>query len=841
MWRFFGLVTIALICVSGIVNVNEASANSDDSWVSSPIMKISETPSTLGSAGSTTCGDHMGVIEVRGDTGYKNACIFGSEFGTRIARYMNDTGVFIYAIAFVSDSTYVPLSGLCTGMPRCLYGQENDTFVYQMPVGPDTFTYAQVKDFTKHLTLHSGASSYYEFSHAEPYDYILAGELYVTTGVASVSPNGRWALIELPRYGFIRLDLKTLQYKRIAAHDSIPSQTNQRLESTISNDGRWVVIAGFTFDAMVYEVNDTCGDILTDSSTEYFFNETILCNSTAVGLHTLFPGVLQVHTPRFSADGNRLQLEILRNSQFSTITLSSRLVGTGNPYYLAFGDSFTSGEGETSDNYYSSATNTVTNHCHVSSRSYPYLLGNSWEILTTNLACSGSRIEGVQVASSHFMATPNGMWPTVVSLGVGGNDVDFMGKLKSCIGVGTCEWAKPGNRASTALEIKGLLPKMIAIINELKTNLAPTSVFIVGYPEVINDQSSAQCSVILSTLLDESERLYMNESIRYMNVVIKSAAEYTKVTYVDIEDAYQGERLCDSHEYAMNGVRYGDDIAVIPLLGDVKVIGAESFHPTPRGHQRAAAAINTKLTGFWESPYCNECQFSAGDVEPSTYWKEGVSVNSPLVRQLSKVFMKIQTFIQQTTAQFSFLPNTFAPGEIVKFELHSDVHQLGEFTASDDGSLDGKLILPSEIKGYHTIHAYGKGRSGEALDIYQTVYIDTTVSTGNADAGNSTSTTGSDSEVFMKPMSQGAYLFGNNTGEKEAGESIADVATNAPGASQLPIHTNVAVLGQSEDIPQPVKSVTSPSSRNYTGLLVWWGVVGLGVGVVTWRWFVKKK
>jgi hypothetical protein len=398
-------------------------------------------------------------------------------------------------------------------------------------------------------------------------------------------------------------------------------------------------------------------------------------------------------------------------------------VGYDTPHYIAFGDSFTSGEGELEDRFYQPETNTISNKCHVSTRSYPYLLQSHWEFMATNLACSGSRIDGVQKASHEF-GESNVRPPGAVSVSVGGNDADFIGKLKSCLSPGTCEWAQEKYRMAAALEIKNLFPRLVSLIQELKRNYGGSHMFVVGYPNSINAHPEARCSMLIGTLLSRQEREYMSESIRYLNRVIKAAAKYTEVSFTDIEDSYGDERLCDSKATAVNGVRYGDDIAPIPVLEGVKLIGAESFHPTPRGHYLASQAIRSSLTASWESPACNEgCPFEESDLDMPSYWLEG-EISEPPPQLLFKDFLNNEVYEGASKAFYEFLKRTFAPHSIVTLELHSEVNELGQIVASKDGSIKGEFELPLNVEGYHTVHAFGTSYSGEPIDIYQTIYID---------------------------------------------------------------------------------------------------------------------
>ncbi|MGV9002124.1 MAG: SGNH/GDSL hydrolase family protein [Candidatus Saccharimonadaceae bacterium] len=753
----------------------------------------------------------MGSIKILGENSRKEACIFGTSTSIRLARYRGVLNTFSYAIAYPTDSSFLYVEGLCPGFARCVYGYTNDTLVMQVPRGSNEYKHDLISNFTNYIRR---SSTKYVFDYDGPYNHIAAEERTVPTGIVSVSSNGRWSLVEIVGYGFIRIDLRSLEHKRIVAYDSLPIDSTKPLESTISNDGRLAAIVGYDSGVLLYEINDNCGDVLTDAAIEYFSEGTTPCDSASIGLSTLFSGFLSAHVPRFSADGKRLLLDIRTQTKFLTATFAPGPQYSTNPYYLSFGDSFSSGEGELSDSFYLASTNTALNHCHVSTRSYPYLLGSFRHTSTSNLACSGSRTTDVQQASRAFQFGANSTLPTVVSLGVGGNDVDFMGKLKSCIGVGTCEWAKEGNRKTTAYEIQGLFPKMVDIITELKTNFSPASFFLVGYPDVINSQANASCSSLVSALLDASERRYMSESIKYLNVVLRAAATYAKVSFVDIEDAYQGERLCDQNETAMNSIRYGDDFAPIAIAPNLKLIGAESFHPTPKGHQLAALIIDRQLNSSWMLPICSGCQFSESQLAVTGYWLENTNADEPTFRQLATAFLKSDFLVDVSSVAFSFLPNMFAPHSLIRFELHSDPQLLGDFTSEEDGSVKGSLNLPSISEGYHVVHAYGESYSGEKIDVYQTLYI---------------GTSGQDNKSAMK-------------------QSIDTVAS-----SQYEVRSNTEIEGSNGQAITVVQNITA--SKNISNAhkmnsklsdsIIWWyvfclGGIGLVFLLISWLLSIRK-
>ena len=723
MGRCFKYVFASVVIwVSFLAVAQNSHATSAPLWQPDAIMKLAQETDDKYLGETHPCGGNEGVITLKHESTFKRACVFGTSESVQLARYVTRRGEFAYAVAFPNEPKFSHVNGLCPTLGQCVYGHASDTLLIQEG-GAYPHYHATVKEFTKYLVRSPDDSTTYHFHHPSFLTYLKKGSTQLITGSATVSNDGRWILVELAEYGLLRIDAVSGEMRRIAARGTLPPSGGEITSFAISDDGRWVAAVGYRSGVYVFEVNNTCGDALTGFSSTTFGLETTPCRSVVVPANQFSPSAERLFAPRFSSNARQLTVH-RREGPPVKVTLTQKGMGFWNPHYIAFGDSFTSGEGELEDHFYLPETNTSSNRCHVSTRSYPYLLESYWEFLATNLACSGSRIEGVQQASQEYDTSP-ARPPSAVSLSVGGNDADFIGKLKSCLGPRTCEWAQEKYRKATAIEIKNLFPRIVRLVQELKQSYSAAHMFMVGYPNSINAHPDARCSPVIGALLNDQERRYMSESIHYLNQVMEAAAKYTKIPFADIENAYGGERLCDNNATAMNGVRYGDDIAPVPFLETVKLIGSESFHPTPRGHYLTSLAIRSSITTSWESSACGEgCPFAETDLEIPSYWLEGEAPEPP-PQLLSKKFMDSETYLGVPGALYKFVKRTFSPTSIVTFELHSEAKSLGQAVVLEDGSLTGKLTLPLDVEGYHTIHAFGASYSGEPIDIYQTIYIAT--------------------------------------------------------------------------------------------------------------------
>ena len=702
-------------------------ANADSgSWTGRATVSISQFRVSSLSPGAETCSAHILPIIVEGESSVFQACVYGKFGGLQLARYFNSEGQLVYAVAYPSDSRFVVVRGFCTGMMRCAYSQAEDVLIMEELLTPWQRGSIVVPDFSKYLKRYSDMHRFYQFEYPGERTFLgAAGTHRYATGTVAISSNGRWGLVELKGYGIARLDLRTLELRRVVPLASGYS-LNQGLllELAISDDGSKVVLAGRGVALTVVEVNDTCGDAPGVTETPDILPGFTRCSFGRINTSSLFSQYQMAQAPKFSVNGMKLSLYVTTNQGVQATTLTPQGYTAANPLYLAFGDSFTSGEGETDSIFYTPSTNTAENRCHVSTRSYPFLIGSQWEIETRSLACSGSRTTDVLNAKSKILQDSPGQSASAISVGIGGNNIDLVGKLKSCLGLGTCDWAEKSRRIVTANEIKSLLPLITETILELREGFTGAPVFVVGYPTIISPDRGASCGPLIDALITRDEREYMNETIQYLNTVLGVAAAYAKAHFIDTSSAFIGQRLCEGDELAMNSIRHGKDIAPIPLLQGVKFIGSESFHPTPYGHSQIVATSNNSLDAFWSSPYCESCHPDTSLLTPGPYWGTDVDGRWLDVRLLAMEFLGSSQLVAGERATFSLPIDTFAPESVVELELHSTVRELGSFTAGSDGSLIGNIDIPADVYGYHTVHAIGEGVSGESIDVYQTIYIE---------------------------------------------------------------------------------------------------------------------
>ncbi len=442
--------------------------------------------------------------------------------------------------------------------------------------------------------------------------------------------------------------------------------------------------------------------------------------------------------------------------------------------YLALGDSFSSGEGETSDAYYLGGTNDIYEKCHVSSRSYPFLIARQLSIspnFMKSVACSGAETkdvvglddgyngQGDRLGLSDINFTSSDMvlakyqaindfipgrihqedfvdkyQPKAITVGLGGNDAGFMDVLQTCLMPGTCEAAGTlQGREKMALEVQGVYGKLVDTYKKIHVDSPNSKIYAIGYPQIINPDGMCLGT---ASFLDSTERQFVYEGIRYLNRVVAAAAKAAGVKYVDIENSYGQNVICGLDALtAVNLIRLGDDIIDpfkdVPFVNMVtgNVIGNESFHPTPVGHQLDALSIANSVPNILTDDYCGNGMVVCPDdsvvaPEPSLYWLPDGKHNY-MLQKITKLLGAgggVRGITAAEIVNIALGSQSLQPGSLVSVAIHSNPIALGEFTVAGDGSVSVNITIPDGLEdGYHTIHLYGTSYSGEAIDLYQVV------------------------------------------------------------------------------------------------------------------------
>lgn len=585
-------------------------------------------------------------------------------------------------------------------------------------------------------------------------DYTLEENGTDVQGVSSngleISANGKWLHVLLPSRSYILLNLDTHEVKPYA--DS--SQPMYAMRADVSNDGRFVARS---YDLQSLKIFDTmrCQPAQGKFESRDCESMELLEGEDSI-LRKLFPGKeITIGRLNFVGNGNALDVDLQIGSypNYSHLTYRLKPSGSEPVKYLAMGDSFSSGEGafdyvEATDMFVS---NEEYNVCHLSRKSYPYLLQQNLQAdWFRSVACSGSTTDDVATRDPiQFLRsgdtrarTPNLITqrlvdeyarasipgyipqtlfvsnnsPSISTISVGGNDVDFAGIIESCIfngfSIDQICYDSREERESKANEIDEKIPVWSKGFVDIKNSLGGSEpkLYVIGYPKIISSYINDACG--LNVPFDPSERINTERLVNYLNTAIKVAADAAGVRYVDVSDAFtrNGDyRLCaNESKFAVNGLDMKSKINLcFSAIKSGSPVCPNSFHPNQFGHKLMSETIMSKTANLTQSmpknsnstaDLVNKRMEFVGDVDITlqnhriTYWKD-------IAPALITKGEKIQINLPKSPTELPAKAGTTATGTV-----HSTPRDLGQLPISADGTISGELTLPSDIEtGYHRL------------------------------------------------------------------------------------------------------------------------------------------
>lgn len=616
-----------------------------------------------------------------------------------------------------------------------------------------------------HTKLLKVSSDSYNFDYSSP-DFVFKrpnGRI-ITVGSVAASANGRWLVFEAVNLGIVRLDLKTFEMKRISTFNSsyyINLGTLPTMHLAVSDDGESVAMSGRYIPFQVIRVIDSCGDMAT--VTDAIDNNTPMahpCYERDLGNDVYSnAGVYQtIEDLGVSSDGGQIEFTVTKYNGGAPLRASLSAPGYTAPTleYLALGDSYSSGEGDIGKrpdgmSYYLPLTYTYPDNCHVSSRSYPFLLRDHFAIPESSMksvACSGARIvfdydrpSNGYLGQSNRLAKINDVEssqqaaldkfipgrvpqiefikkyrPNAVTLTGGGNDAGFADILAYCAQPAweglfvddTCAYAKPGSQLSNLLSvtIRDQYRYAKHLVESIKTASPNTKVYIIGYPSFIAG-SNGVCA-LNSGVLGGRERDMVNQATSYLNANLKKAADSSGATYIDIEDSLDGGRLCEGSKFVTG-------------LWDVGILNErerkQTFHPNSMGHQQIAQSIIANSSfSLSSSPMIPTSEDTGWLDIPASFG----SANLDNFHAQNTTMTVLSLVRSDKTASISLPPYSFAPDTSVSVSIYSDLTPLGDYSASNTGELSVPLDIPSTLPlGKHLLVVSGKSYTDEPISYYQ--------------------------------------------------------------------------------------------------------------------------
>ena len=445
---------------------------------------------------------------------------------------------------------------------------------------------------------------------------------------------------------------------------------------------------------------------------------------------------------------------------------------------LGMGDSYISGEGA---HAYRLGTDTADNKCHTSVLSYPVITTNKFLPGAQTVACSGAKIFDIDAGlwgDSKLKLSYGGQtkskidWdkrsdslktsimndfspgyanqvlfiekyqPRTILLSIGGNNIHFADIVAQCvspINIDTCYYYQE-DRIELMQTIIDHYDDLVRLYRDTAESSPGTTVYVVGYPQVA--KAGGKCGA--NVLLNDTEIVFSNRLITYLNATIKRAASDAGVVYVDTERALDKYQLCEAPKgmAAVNGFTVGRDSG----LSALRIIGQESYHPTAYGHALLAKSIELATNNLTLPMPTSRTNMGKPTIDPKDPLINGVVANGRRVNSL--VWRSKPQMLYQVGKKYLFRHptdiGTSVANRAYKLVLRSDPVVLSEGYATNDAI---EVTIPAGLpSGYHTLDYYTIDTAGKPIDVRQVIYAATAA---DLETGQCLGlpTTGSDSDA----------------------------------------------------------------------------------------------
>ncbi|AKZ60107.1 Lipase 2 [Streptomyces ambofaciens ATCC 23877] len=249
--------------------------------------------------------------------------------------------------------------------------------------------------------------------------------------------------------------------------------------------------------------------------------------------------------------------------------------------YVALGDSFSSGPGVPEQ------TDPV---CGRSSANYATLVARAVHAASfTDVTCAGAETSHMTGPQDAVPPQLDALRPdtTLVTLGIGGNDLDLPGVITRCVLLGylapqgaPCKWSYTLLGADEiASRIDATAPRVAAVLDEIRVRSPHARVLVVGYPAIFPDDGTA-CRATVA--LAEGDFPWLRDKAKHLNAMLAAQAAPNDATYVDAYSPSVGHEVCRPA-----GVRW---------IEPEDTAAAAGFHPNADGHRSTADAVLAALT-----------------------------------------------------------------------------------------------------------------------------------------------------------------------------------------------------------------------------------------------------
>jgi lysophospholipase L1-like esterase len=219
--------------------------------------------------------------------------------------------------------------------------------------------------------------------------------------------------------------------------------------------------------------------------------------------------------------------------------------------YVALGDSYSSGVGAGGE----------SGSCSRSPNAYPQLWANTHAPASFQfVACSGAKTTDVSANQLSALSSAT----TLVSISIGGNDLNFSGVMLDCNLYSDSTCVSEINAAENTAHTK--LPGWLdTLYSQIRARAPSAKVVVLSYPRFYDMSASWYCPGLSTT-----KRQKINEGADVLDSVIAGeVAKYSNFAFADVRSNFaNGHEICDSGSW-LHSVDWGNP--------------GDSYHPTASG------------------------------------------------------------------------------------------------------------------------------------------------------------------------------------------------------------------------------------------------------------------
>ncbi len=510
--------------------------------------------------------------------------------GGSLVPVTNIDNYFKYHIAYSPNLDRMWYAGLCTAYQGCQI---------------------EIYDFSSTNFLANTDTGYYAFNWQKNDVQYPDGSVVKVFGL-DISENAKWSSFVIPNVGLARMDNDSHTITVIKTDNSYSyySYVNPTNLTAITNTGGLIYSVGEFVSPTVVKYTEGCGASVLRNALGLYLATAPRCQArymreVDVTLQDVNKNAF-VDSVATDSQGAHLVIRTTTGSVWYDIYPSNSQIDS-QITYLALGDSYSSGEGDISvdgtTTHYLPQTNILGSYangiprerCHLSDRSYPFLLARDMQVGRGNdmqsIACSGAvrndvssnpvtgyegqptmirygesdrpRLQGLNnlatlQSDALTQFTPGRIRqiemvrkykPRVATITMSGNDVGFGSLLSSCVlSVGDDCSAATDGRSDVGATLAATYDEQVKLYTALKEASPGTDFYAVGYPQFISD-NKLFC-VATAGSLSVNERKLVTEAVTYFDQVIRNAAATAGIKYIDIEHALDGQNICSGNTLA---------------------------------------------------------------------------------------------------------------------------------------------------------------------------------------------------------------------------------------------------------------------------------------------------